>query len=282
MVRLVECPRDAMQGWKRTIPTETKIRYLNSLLKVGFDTLDFGSFVSARSIPQMADTRQVLAGLDLTGSRSRLLAIVANERGAREALEFDEVSLLGYPFSVSENFQLKNTNKSIKKSLSILATIQDLCIQHHRQLVVYISMAFGNPYQDPWSEEIVYEWVDKLTALDIRIISLADTVGLANAKQVGSMAGYLVRSLPDLEIGVHLHARPDQWKDKVDAALEAGCQRFDGALKGFGGCPMAGDDLVGNIDTEKLIRYFESIGILPGLNKEALSVASQITTEVFI
>lgn len=282
MVRLVECPRDAMQGWKHQIPTEQKIAYINKLLQVGFDTIDFGSFVSPKAIPQMADTRAVLNGLSLKGSRSKLLAIVANERGAEEAAAYPEIDFLGYPFSVSETFQQRNTNAGINRSLSVVATIQDRCLQMNKQLVVYISMAFGNPYGDAWSEDIVYQWVDKLTGLDIRIISLADTVGLASPEQISSIAGYLVKSLPDIEIGVHLHARPGEWKEKVQAALQAGCQRFDSALKGYGGCPMAGDDLVGNIDTEKLLPYFSALNILPEINQEALQESSALASGIFI
>src|SRR5258708_11185907 len=236
---LVECPRDAMQGWPHTIPTEKKINYINSLLKVGFDTLDFGSFVSPKAIPQMADTRQVLAGLRLSGSITKLLAIVANFRGAEEAADFDEITYLGFPFSVSETFQLRNTNKTIEGSLATVEEMQELCIKREKQLVVYISMGFGNAYGDSWSEEIVFQWVDALTLLGIKIISLADSVGLATPEQVFSVTEYLTMQLPEHSTGVHLHSAPHGRKAKIDAALQAGCRRFDGALKGIGGCPMA-------------------------------------------
>lgn len=281
-VTLVECPRDAMQGWPHIIPTGQKIAYLNSLLKVGFDTLDFGSFVSPRAIPQMADTHQVMTGLDLTNSSTRLLAIVANFRGAEEAAEYEAISYLGFPFSVSETFQLRNANKTIEGSLATVEEIQELCIKRQKELVIYISMGFGNPYGDPWSEEIVFQWVDTLTRLGIKIISLADTVGLATAEQVFSVTDYLVRQLPGHTIGVHLHSTHHNRKAKIDAALQAGCRRFDGALKGIGGCPMAGDELVGNIDTEWLIPYFGKMQILPGIHEEALQESLRLATQIFV
>jgi len=291
-ISLIECPRDAMQGWPHIIPTEKKIGYINSLLKVGFDTLDFGSFVSARAIPQMADTAEVLAGLDRgliaapgdSGGRhrTRLLAIVANFRGAEEAAAFDEISYLGFPFSVSETFQLRNTNKTVEGSLATVEEIQDLCVKRQKELVVYISMGFGNPYGDPWSEEIVFQWVETLTRLGIRIISLADTVGLAKPEQVFSVTDYLVRQLPEHTIGVHLHSTATHWKAKIDAALQAGCRRFDGALKGIGGCPMAGDHLVGNMDSSLMIPYFEQKGLLSGLDGSALSQSLKLAGEIFV
>lgn len=287
-VTLVECPRDAMQGWPHIIPTEKKISYLNALLKVGFDTLDFGSFVSPKAIPQMADTRQVLAGLDLFGTTTRLLAIVANFRGAEEAAALDAITYLGFPFSVSETFQLRNTNKTIDGSLATVEEIQELCIKRQKELVIYISMGFGNPYGDPWSTDIVFEWVDTLTRLGIKIISLADTVGLATPEQVFSVTDWLVRQLPEHTIGVHLHSAPHGRKAKIDAALQAGCRRFDGALKGIGGCPMAGDELVGNMDTEWMINYFRKLGhsqypnLLGDLNTDALEKSLRIAGEIFI
>lgn len=293
-ISLIECPRDAMQGWQHIIPTEKKIEYINSLLKVGFDTLDFGSFVSARAIPQMADTAQVLEGLDrrliaVPGERSehadhrtRLLAIVANFRGAEEAAAFDEIAYLGFPFSVSETFQLRNANKTVEGSLATVEEIQELCLKKQKELVVYISMGFGNPYGDPWSEEIVFQWVDTLTRLGIRIISLADTVGLATPEQVFSVTDYLVRQLPDHTIGVHLHSTATHWKAKIDAALQAGCRRFDGALKGIGGCPMAGDHLVGNMDSALMIPYFEHRRLLSGLDEHALARSLKLASEIFV
>ncbi|MBP6432724.1 MAG: hydroxymethylglutaryl-CoA lyase [Ferruginibacter sp.] len=279
---LVECPRDAMQGWKHFIPTEKKIEYLNALLKVGFDTLDFGSFVSPKAIPQMADTKDVVTKLDLSNTSTKLLAIIANERGATDAVVYDEISYLGFPFSVSETFQQRNTNSSIQQSLERVAEIQNLCIKNNKELVVYISMGFGNPYGDIYNEEIVFNWVNKLVAMDIKIISLADTVGIATAHQVKSIISYLIKSLPQIQIGVHLHSTAINWKDKVDAALQAGCLRFDGALKGIGGCPMADDELVGNMDTELMIPYFKQLNLLKSLDENALKYASKLTSEIFI
>jgi hydroxymethylglutaryl-CoA lyase len=281
-IKLIECPRDAMQGWKNFIATQDKIRYLNSLLKVGFDTIDFGSFVSPKAIPQMADTAEVVNKLDLQNSSSKLLAIIANRRGAEDAVHFDQISYLGFPFSVSETFQQRNTNSSISESLVRVEEIQGLCKKNNKELVVYISMGFGNPYGDPWSEEIVFDWVNKLIKLDIGIISLADTVGLATADQVYKMTEYLVRNLPKKEIGVHLHSRPANWKEKIDAAFKAGSFRFDGALKGIGGCPMADDELVGNMNTEFLIPYFQEKKLLPGINRDALGESLRIATEIFV
>jgi len=281
-IKLIECPRDAMQGWKNFIPTTDKIRYINSLLKVGFDTIDFGSFVSSKAIPQMADTADVVTKLNLGDSKSKLLAIIANKRGAEDAVQFDQISYLGFPFSVSETFQQRNTNSSISESLIRVEEIQNLCKKNNKELVVYISMGFGNPYGDPWSEEIVFDWVNKLIGLDIQIISLADTVGLATADQVHRITEYLVKNLPEREIGVHLHSRPDNWKEKIDAALKAGAYRFDGALKGIGGCPMADDELVGNMNTEFLIPYFQEKKLLKGINKDALSESLGIAAEIFI
>jgi hydroxymethylglutaryl-CoA lyase len=281
-VRLVECPRDAMQGWPGFIPTENKIRYLNELLKVGFDTLDFGSFVSPKAIPQMADTKEVVSQLELGGSLTKLLAIVANERGAADAVVYDQISYLGFPFSVSETFQQRNTNSSMADSLDRVAEIQNLCIKNRKELVVYISMGFGNPYGDVYNEEIVFDWVNKMLELDINIISLADTVGMATPEQVSKITKYLVDSLPGTEIGVHLHSTATNWKAKTDAALQAGCLRFDGALKGIGGCPMADDVLVGNMDTELMIPYFKELNLLPELDMDALARCSRMASEIFV
>ena len=247
-IKIIECPRDAMQGWKNFIRTSKKIEYINSLLEIGFDTIDFGSFVSPKAIPQMADTKEVIKGIKVQGTSSKLLGIVANVRGAEEAVAYNEITYLGFPFSVSETFQQRNTNSSIAESLTWVQEIQNICIKNGKNLVIYISMGFGNPYRDIYSEEIVFNWVNKMVELGITTISLADTVGIATPEQVYSMTKYLVEKLPHVEIGVHLHSRPDNWREKIDAAINAGCRRFDGALKGFGGCPMANDDLVGNID----------------------------------
>ena len=280
-IKLIECPRDAMQGWKTFIPTEKKIAYINALLQVGFDTIDFGSFVSPKAIPQMADTKEVVKSLQLTGNSSKLLAIIANERGAIDAVVYDQISYLGFPFSVSETFQQRNTNSSIAESMQRVEAIQELCIKNKKELVVYLSMGFGNPYGDEWNEEIVCSWAEKLAALDIKILSLADTVGLASTDQVKKIASYLIQHLPQCEIGVHLHSTHKNWKAKTEAALHAGCIRFDGALKGIGGCPMADDELVGNMNTEWMIDLFQQQNILSPLNMEALQQALQLADEIF-
>jgi len=281
-IKLIECPRDAMQGWKNLIPTAKKIEYINSLLQVGFDTLDFGSFVSPKAIPQMADTPEVLQHIQLNGSKTKLLAIVANLRGAEEAVKSEKISYLGFPFSISETFQLRNANSTIAQSLDRVQEMQALCQQSGKELVIYISMAFGNPYGDAYSNEIVFQWTGKIAAMGINIISLADTVGVATPEQVFSITDYLISALPGKTIGVHLHSSPLNWKPKAEAALRAGCLRFDGALKGIGGCPMANDDLVGNMDTEKMIEYFEEKGRVNGINREALSRSLLIADSIFI
>jgi hydroxymethylglutaryl-CoA lyase len=282
-VKLIECPRDAMQGWKTIIPTQKKIEYIESLLLAGFDTIDFGSFVSPKAIPQMADTALVATALENSASAegTRLLAIVANQRGAEEAVTFRNIHYLGYPFSISETFQLKNTNAGINASVERVEEIQNLCVKNRKELVVYISMGFGNPYGDPYDDEIVFEWVSKLVGMDISIISLADTVGLATPLQVHDITRYLIESLPGIEIGVHLHSSEKNWKEKLDAALAAGCRRFDGALKGIGGCPMADDELVGNMNTEWMISYFEEKGINTGIDQEKLAECLDIAGEIF-
>ena len=281
-VKLIECPRDAMQGWAHFIPTNKKIAYINELLKVGFDTLDFGSFVSPKAIPQMADTKDVIGNLQLSNSTTKLLAIVANERGAADAVVYDEITYLGYPFSFSETFQIRNTNATIKESLKRVEEIQNLCVKNKKELVVYLSMGFGNPYGDAYNEQIVFDWANQLINLNIKILSLADTVGLATADQINRVTKYLIDALPDIEIGVHLHSTSLNWKEKVDVALNAGCKRFDGALKGIGGCPMAGDDLVGNMDTELMIPYFNELNLTNGLNREALVNCSRMASELFV
>jgi hydroxymethylglutaryl-CoA lyase len=281
-IKLIECPRDAMQGWKHFIPTDKKIEYISSLLEIGFDTIDFGSFVSAKAIPQMADTVEVVQALaGLQERKSDLLAIIANPRGAEEAIRHDVIQYLGYPFSVSETFQLRNTNATIEESLERVEQIQELCIKSDKSLVIYISMAFGNPYGDLYSEEKVFEWVNRLVGMDIGIISLADTVGVASPGQVYDMTKYLIDSLPETEIGVHLHSTAENWREKLDSAYRAGCYRFDGALKGIGGCPMADDELVGNMNTEWMISYFEEKGQLLPLNKEKLSESIAMAGEIF-
>ncbi len=281
-ITLVECPRDAMQGWPHIIPTEKKIDYLNALLKVGFDVLDFGSYVSAKAIPQMADTAEVLKGLDWEKSRTKLLAIVANYRGAEEAAQQDAIRFLGFPFSVSETFQLRNTNKTIEGSFATVEEMLELCASRQKELVVYLSMAFGNPYGEPWNEEIVMEWAGALAKLGVKTLSIADTVGLATPEQVFSVTDYLIRELPQCTIGVHLHATAHGRKAKIDAALEAGCRRFDGALKGIGGCPMSGSELVGNMDMEKMILHLTARHLPIKIDPSALKEASLLADEIFV
>ncbi len=279
---LIECPRDAMQGWPHFIPTVQKIAYINSLLQVGFDTLDFGSFVSSKAIPQMADTKEVIPKLDMGAGHTKLLTIVANVRGAEEAVVFDEISYLGFPFSVSPTFQLRNTNSTQEESMSRVEAIQELCIKNKKELVLYLSMGFGNPYGDPYNEEILLEWADEMAKRDIHILSLADTVGLATPEQVNNALKTVIPLYPEITVGVHLHSKPENWKAKVDAALTAGCTRFDGALKGIGGCPMAQDELVGNMDSELMIQYFEEKNLLNGLDHPALQKSLSLATDVFV
>jgi hydroxymethylglutaryl-CoA lyase len=271
-----------MQGWSHFIPTEKKIEYINSLLQVGFDTIDFGSFVSPKAIPQMADTKDVLKKLNLDKSASKLLAIIANKRGAQEAVHYEQINYLGYPFSVSETFQHRNTNASISDAFEQLKYIQELCMKYKKELVVYISMGFGNPYGDPYHEEIVFEWAQKIADLEIKTISLADTIGLATSSQVGSLTQQLINLLPQIEIGVHLHSTADKWKEKLDAALDAGCLRVDGALKGIGGCPMAGNDLIGNMNTELMLPYLKRKELLSEINEDELNKAISMASKIFV
>lgn len=281
-IQVVECPRDAMQGWKNFIPTAKKVDYLNALLKVGFDTLDCGSFVSPKAIPQMADTREVLGQLDLSDTASKLLVIVANTRGAEEAVTFDPVSYLGFPFSISETFQQRNTNSSIEESVHRVEEIQELCIKSNKQLVVYLSMGFGNPYGDEYNEEILLHWADEMVKKGIGIISLADTVGMATADQIELAMKTLIPAYPNTSFGVHLHSTAANWQEKLEAAVEAGCKRFDGALKGIGGCPMAADDLVGNMNTEWMLDYFKQHHLKSPFNEEALQKALFMASDIFI
>lgn len=281
-IKLIECPRDAMQGWKYFIPTEKKIEYINSLLQVGFDTIDFGSFVSPKVVPQMADTKEVVKQLRVESSKSKLLAIVANGRGAEDAMFFSEIYYLGFPFSISPTFQQRNTNSSIEESLARVEEIQNLCLKNNKQLVIYLSMGFGNPYGDEYNEEILLKWADEMVKREIKIISLADTVGLATPEQISFALNSLIPKYPETTIGVHLHSTPNNWKEKLSIAVEAGCKRFDGALKGIGGCPMAQNDLVGNMDTELTISYLEEKGLTSGLNKDALQKSLQLASEIFV
>jgi len=258
-VKIIECPRDAMQGIKtHFIDTEAKARYINALLKVGFDTIDFGSFVSPKAIPQMRDTASVLSKLDLSQTNSKLLAIVANVRGAIDACNYEEIDYLGYPFSISENFQMRNTSKTIDQSLVILDEILNIAEKSKKQVVAYLSMGFGNPYGDPWSVEIVSNWTKILSDMGIKILSLSDTIGVAKGETISYLFSNLIPLYPKIEFGAHLHSNPSSWFEKVDSAYNAGCLRFDGAIKGYGGCPMAKDELTGNMPTEKLISYFTS------------------------
>jgi hydroxymethylglutaryl-CoA lyase len=281
-IKIIECPRDAMQGWKNYISTEKKIDYINQLLKVGFDTIDFGSFVSHKAIPQMADTKEVITNLSVEDTKTKLLAIVANERGAAEAAEFDAITYLGFPFSISPTFQMRNTNSTIEQSLDIVKKIKNICDVQNKLPVVYISMAFGNPYKDSYNEEIVLEWVDKLVGEGIAIISLADTVGIAHPAQVASITGKVIKMFPQIETGVHLHSTRKNWKEKIEAALQQGCLRFDGTLKGIGGCPMANDELVGNMDTELLIPFFKELDYCEEIDTAALEKCSSMATEIFV
>lgn len=278
-MKLIECPRDAMQGWHRQISTEEKVNYLNALLQVGFDTIDFGSFVSPKAIPQMADTALLIP--KLKPSRSKLLAIVANQRGAEEAVVFDEIDYLGYPFSISETFQLRNTNKTIRDSMELVDSLQELCIKNSKQLVVYISMGFGNPYGDPYDEAIALQWVDELVKMNIHTISLADTVGVATPDVITRLFAELVPAYPTVEFGAHFHSAPHNWEEKVAAAYEQGCRRFDSAIKGIGGCPMAKDELVGNLATENLLDYCVRQHEALKLDLAALKVAQEIADQVF-
>lgn len=265
-VQLIECPRDAWQGIKEFIPTEKKIKYLQSLLQVGFDVLDFGSFVSPKAIPQMQDTVQVLEGLDLSSTTTQLLAIVANERGADQALQYSQIDFLGYPFSISEIFQMRNTGKTIMQSVEFLQNIIEKSHQKNKEVVTYLSMGFGNPYGDPWHPELVAEWVEKLKSWGVKIVSLSDTVGTADAKTIAYLFSTLIPMFPELEIGAHLHTHPDSWFEKMDSAYQNGCRRFDGAIMGFGGCPMAKDELTGNMPTEKILSYLTANHIHTDVN----------------
>lgn len=280
-MKLIECPRDAMQGWHRLISTDEKVAYLNALLKVGFNTLDCGSFVSPKTIPQMADTADVIPRLDLTGTKSKLLTIVANQRGAEEAVVFDEIAYLGYPFSISETFQLRNTNKTIAASMELVETLQELCIKNSKQLVVYISMGFGNPYGDVYDASIALLWVDELVKRDIVTISLADTVGVANPEIITKLFATLIPAYPTVEFGAHFHSAPHNWEEKVAAAYAQGCRRFDSAIKGIGGCPMAHDELVGNLATERLLDFSVQNHEALGLDMSAFQAAREIADRIF-
>ncbi len=282
-VKLIECPRDAMQGIKtHFIATEKKAQYINALLRVGFDTIDFGSFVSPKAIPQMRDTAEVLSKLDLTNTNSKLLAIVANVRGAQDAATFDEISYLGYPFSISENFQMRNTHKTINESIVILDEILTIADKNNKEVVAYLSMGFGNPYGDPWSVEIVAEWTEKLAKMGVKTLSLSDTVGTSTPEIITYLFSNLVSSYPTIEFGAHLHTTSSSWFERIDAAFKSGCLRFDGAIKGYGGCPMAKDELVGNMPTEKLVSYFNQQKVFTNVNTMSFESAYNEALKIFL
>ncbi len=280
-MKIVECPRDAMQGIKEFIPTPEKVRYINQLLRVGFDTLDFGSFVSPKAIPQMKDTADVLNALDLSNSKTELLAIIANTRGAEDAASFDRVNYLGFPLSISETFQVRNTNKTITEALNTLVEIKDICVRKDKKLVVYVSMGFGNPYGDPYDDGMVSSFVEILLALGADVISIADTVGAATESQIRLLMTSLLPKYPGREIGLHLHASTKDSREKIVAAIESGCTRIDGALRGYGGCPMAKDDLVGNLATEEVIAFLDEIGRAPLIDRKELAKAMSVADEIF-
>jgi hydroxymethylglutaryl-CoA lyase len=281
VIQIIECPRDAMQGLHDFIETDVKAAYINQLLRVGFHSIDFGSFVSPKAIPQMRDTREVLAKLDLNSTTSKLLAIVANERGAAEAADIQEITYLGYPFSISETFQIRNTNATIEESVERVKTIQETCVNKGKKLVLYISMGFGNPYGDPWNAEVVMEWVDKLSHLGITIFSLSDTVGVSNPQSISYLFSNLIPAYPQLEFGAHLHTQPHNWREKIHAAYTSGCHRFDAAMKGFGGCPMAKDDLTGNMATENLVSYFSETNTPMGIDFQQFIRSLSMANDVF-
>jgi len=280
-MKLIECPRDALQGLHQFVPTELKVAYVSQLLQVGFDTLDVGSFVSPKAVPQMRDTAEVLKQLDLSRTATQLLTIVANVRGAEQACHFAQVSYLGFPLSVSETFQQRNTNKSIAEALQEIHQIADLCEKHHKQLVVYLSMGFGNHYGDPYDPGVLQEMVEKLVPVGVRIIAPSDTVGSSTPESIRSLFSHLIPAFPQVEFGAHLHSTPHTVREKLEAAYQAGCRRFDGALKGFGGCPMASDSLTGNLPTEQIIAFLEENGADLNLNKKALAAAYRLTDQVF-
>lgn len=277
----MECPRDAMQGIHEFIPTSQKIDYINSILRVGFDTIDFGSFVSPKAIPQLKDTVEVLNGLELDKTSSKLLAIVANQRGAEAAVQFDEITYLGYPFSISEVFQKRNTNKSIAQSEALVGELINICAKQNKELVVYISMGFGNPYDEPWDVEIVEKWSRRLADMGVKILSLSDTIGTSNPESISYLFSNLIPALPNVEFGAHLHTTPDTWHEKVKSAYDNGCRRFDGAIKGFGGCPMAADDLVGNMPMEKLLSFAQENKIAGNVNMLAFESAYNKALQTF-
>lgn len=282
MVKLVECPRDAMQGIHEYIPATIKAAYINKLLKVGFETIDFGSFVSPKAIPQMRDTAEVLSLLDLDNTNTKLSAIVANKRGAVDAATHPEIDYLGYPFSVSETFQLRNTNATLDESLERVEEIQNICHQSGKQMLVYLSMGFGNPYGDEWNVEIVQKWVDKLANMDIKLIALSDTIGVSSPESISYLFSHLIPPYPDVVFGAHLHTNPATWEEKLAAAYDNGCLRFDSAMLGYGGCPMAKDELVGNMPTEPIVQYFNEKDDDFSIDMQAFQKALEMARDIFI
>jgi len=281
-VKIIECPRDAMQGIKtHFISTQDKADYINALLRVGFDTIDFGSFVSPKAIPQMRDTAAVLSKLDLSSTQTKLLAIIANVRGANDAVQFEEIDYLGYPFSISENFQMRNTHKTINESIEALQEILSIASRANKEVVAYLSMGFGNPYGDPWNVDIVGEWTEKLSNMGVKILSLSDTIGSSTPEVIDYLFSNLIPKYPEIEFGAHLHTTPTSWKEKVDAAYKAGCHRFDGAMMGYGGCPMAKDELTGNMPTEKLLSYFTAEKAETGIRPMSFESAYNVAMDVF-
>lgn len=283
-VKLIDCPRDAMQGLHEFIPTDIKAEYINSLLKIGFDTLDFGSFVSPKAIPQMRDTAEVLKKLDLSKDGTQLLAIIANLRGARDACHFDEIQYLGFPFSISESFQMLNINATVKESLGRIEDINvvhKLCDMYKKDLVIYLSMAFGNPYGDPWSVDLVNECINNLKSMGIKYIALSDTVGFSTPEMIKELFELFLNEYPEIEFGAHFHSTAQTWEEKIEAAYKAGCRRFDGALRGYGGCPLSAYHLVGNVATENLIYYFTQIGVDTNIDMDALTYSMQLAQKVF-
>ncbi|MBQ4822789.1 hydroxymethylglutaryl-CoA lyase [Aquimarina sp. MMG016] len=280
-VKIIECPRDAMQGIKEFIPTEKKVQYIQSLLRCGFDTIDFGSFVSPKAIPQMVDTAEVLARLDLSHTESKLLAIIANVRGANDAAQYGPIDYLGYPFSISENFQMRNTHKTIAESVETLQEILNIADKANKEVVAYLSMGFGNPYGDPWSVEIVGEWTERLSNMGVKILSLSDTVGTSTPEIIDYLFSNLIPKYPEIEFGAHLHTTPTTWYEKVDAAFKAGCRRFDGAIQGFGGCPMAKDELTGNMPTERMISYFTTVDADTNIRTLSFESSHNEATKIF-
>ncbi|WP_416443312.1 hydroxymethylglutaryl-CoA lyase [Leeuwenhoekiella sp. A16] len=281
-IKIIECPRDAMQGIKQFIPTTAKAQYIQSILRCGFDTIDFGSFVSPKAIPQMSDTSEVLELLDLSHTNTKLLAIVANVRGAQDAVNFEKVSYLGYPFSISENFQMRNTHKTIAESVEVLSEILELADKNNKEVVTYISMGFGNPYGDPWDVEIVGNWTEKLAKMGVKILSLSDTVGTSDPETITYLFSNLIPKFPQVEFGAHLHTTPSSWHEKVDAAYKAGCRRFDGAIQGYGGCPMAKDELTGNMPTEKMLSYFSAVKAETGIRTMSFESAHNEASKIFL